>query len=77
MTIVGVETTKNIFTYPLTGLGIFMVYRRSTNTISVFSHTNGKLLKTIELCDEDKDLTFDDFVIGARIFHLDIINSFQ
>lgn len=77
MTILGVETTKNIFTYPLIGLGLFLVYRRSTNNICVFKHDGGTMLKTIELCPEDKELTFDDFVIGARFFHLEIINSMQ
>jgi len=73
MTLIGIKTTKHIFTYPLIGLNSFIVYKRSVNSLNVFSESDSILMKVIELPDGYKNMSFEEFIVLAKEFYADLI----
>lgn len=73
MTTIGIKTTESLFTYPLIGLDCFIVYKRSTNSLEVFSESDSILLKTIELPGEHRNMSFEEFIVLAKNFYTDLI----
>lgn len=77
MITLGVKTSKNIFTYPLIGLGTFLIYNKIENTMGLFCAHNGNLIKKINVTSDYCDMEFEDFIFGARQIYVDIIDSCQ
>lgn len=70
----GVKTTNSLFTYPLIGKGMYLVYKKNEAKIYVFDESIPTPLKE---SDNVPELTFDEFVETAKEVYLDIINSFN
>ncbi|GIV43879.1 MAG: hypothetical protein KatS3mg035_1002 [Bacteroidia bacterium] len=70
----GVKTTNNLFTYPLIGTNMYLVYKKNEAKMYMFNESNINPLIEHENVPE---LTFDEFVETAKGIYLDIINSFN
>jgi len=78
-TVLGVETTQNIYTYPMIGFDIFITYTRDKNVINCFCSETGALKTTKELVLY-RNMTFKDFVSYAKrvyIHNLKNMNRFN
>lgn len=65
-TLLGVETTKNIYTYPMIGFDIFITYTRDKNTITSFCSITGIVLGEKQLSYVYRNMTFDEFIIYSK-----------
>lgn len=70
----GVETSKNLYVFPMVGFHVYLMYIRDKNVIQVCKQDSGIVLKETELHSVYRGMTFEDFVAYAQRVYKENIN---
>ena len=69
-TVLGVETAKNIYTYPMIGFDMFITYDKDKNIVNCFCSETGILINALELSWASRNMSFKEFVQYAKRLYI-------